>query len=210
MTGMMAEVYVLKALQNGLLEIQQDPSKLDKILTALNSSEMESAQSFFADPKAISIAPGFPSNQSIFPFTGVTVADEDPLEEQTPIGMAYDRVQDDLGTWWDVMGARYNGAIKCTIYSPNADAIIWISAVVKWALLKSIGWFHTEDGGEMNHIRVRVADYEPAPQWLSTLTFARGVFLFAEYDSTFEVESTGIDSGTQIIQSPNFRWEDNS
>lgn len=203
----MAETFVMQALQMGLSEIQQDPLKLAEILTALNSQEMAAAQGFFASKTAVTIAPGFPSDQSIFPFIGVTVADEDMIAEQTPIGLAYYTERQADGSWIDTMGARFTGALKCTIYTPNVDVLIWVSAVMKWALLKSIPWFHTEEGGDMNNIRIRIADYEPSPQWLSTFTFTRGVIVFAEYDSTFTGKPTVV---TSVVQNPTYQPQQNS
>lgn len=196
MGGMMYETYMLQALTNGMQSIRQDTSKLEEILDALSLQELASAKAYFGNSKnQIYIAPGFPGDPPKFPFIGVTVANEDPIDTQIPIGLAYDRIDNGDGTWTDVKGMRYKGILKATVYTPNADLLIWLSAVCSWCLLSQIDFF-TETAG-INNVLVGTGDYEPAPQWLPVFTFARGIWLSGEYDKTFLSTPTPIVTSTQ-------------
>ncbi|KIL42076.1 hypothetical protein SD70_02515 [Gordoniibacillus kamchatkensis] len=201
---MMAETYVLQALQRGFQQVQQNPALLDDILSALNANELAAAKGWFgnlnltaaniANKNRLIIAPGFPAAPEQLPFIGVTVAEGGQIEGQTGIGLQYYTVSDDAGNVVNARGARFNGSIKATIFTPNADLIIWLSQVCLWALLTQYDWFASDDGGGMNEIVIRIGDYEPQPIFLPTYTFARGVFLNAEFDIVFTTSATPITS----------------
>jgi len=202
MAGMMAETYVLQALQNGLTSIRQNIAQLSEILDALSPAELQSAQNYFGDPKTqIIIAPGFPGSQTPFPFIGVTVAPEEQIAEQTPIGLAYDRIDNGDGTWTDVKGAPFHGTIKATIYTPNADLAVWLSAICVWALLSQFDFFL--DTADMRNLQIGIGDYEPQPQWLPTFVFSRGVWISGEWDKTFTATPPTI---TSAIATGTFSW----
>ena len=187
MAGMMYETYMLQALDNGINAVRQDTTKLADILDALNPAELAAAQAYFGDSGIeIYVAPGFPMEPSRMPFIGVTVANEEQIAGQTPIGLAYERIDNGDGTWTDVKGARFQGTLKATIYTSNADLIMWLSAVCSWALLSQIDTIFSETAG-MNNILTGLGDYEPSPSWLPIFTFARGVWLSGEYDKTYLV-----------------------
>lgn len=195
MAGMMAETYMLQALSNGINQVRSNTSLLTDILDALNPNELNAAKTYFGDAtKTITIAPGFPSSTNVLPFIGVTVANDATIPSQMGIGNAYYRVENADNTFSDRMGARFSGNIKGTIYTPNADLIVWLSAVCKWSLLTNIGWF--DDTAGLNNVQISLGDYEPSPDFLPVFTFARGVFLSGEYDSTFTVTPSGATSAT--------------
>lgn len=193
--SMMAETYMLQALRNGFSSIKQNPAQLADILTALNADELAVAQQWFGNLNLTSanipntnrliIAPGFPNAPELLPFIGVTVAEERQLTEQTGIGLNYyETIDPTTGAITRTRGARFSGTLKATIYTPNADLAIWLSAVCKWALLSQYDWFASDEVG-MNNISITVGDFEPQPGFLPIFTFARGVFLSAEYDQVF-------------------------
>lgn len=188
---MMAETYLLQAMQAGINSVQQNPSQLASVLSALNTEELASAQQWFSNTaNRITIAPGFPMETASLPFIGVTVANEDQIESQTGIGLDYYAMTD--GSMQ--RGARFSGALKATIYTPDANLIIWISTVCKWSLLTQFDWLG-EQG--FNQITISVGDFEPSPQFLPIFTFARGVILRAEYDLIFtDLPTTPISSTT--------------
>ncbi len=128
------------------------------------------------------------------PFIGVTVAEDSQIVEQTPIGLVYERINNGDGTWTDVMGAPFRGTFKATIYTPNADLIVWLSAICSWALLTQYNWFVNTLG--MRNLQIGLGDYEPSLQWLPNLVFARGVWLSAEFDKTFTGAPTIITSSS--------------
>lgn len=184
MAGMMYETYMLQALTNGLQSIQKNTAQLSDILDALNPSELAAAQNYFGNPvNKIYIAPGFPSDPARMPFIGVTVANEEQIPEQTPVGFAYGRIENQDGTWTDVKGARFRGIIKATIYTPNADVLMWLSAICSWSLLSQYDFF--ANIGEMSNLQSGLGDFEPQPVWLPTFIFCRGIWLSAEYDKTY-------------------------
>lgn len=183
MPNMLAETYVLQAIQNGITSIQQNTAQLADILDALNANELAAAQRYFgAATTKITVAPGFPMEPTQLPFIGVTVANADQNMGQTPIGMMADMVVNSDGTYTVVQGARFNGSIKCTIYTPNADLIVWLSEIALWSLLSQYALF-TNAG--MGRLQTSIGDYEPSPGFLPIFTFARGVFLSAQYTKTF-------------------------
>lgn len=196
MAGMMYETYMLQALTNGLQSVQQDPSQLADILDALNPDELAAAQNYFSSlminpvgnlPKGqsrIYVAPGFPMETGKMPFIGVTVANDEQIPTQTPIGLAYQRINNGDGTWTDVRGARFRGTLKATIYTPNADLVVWLSAICSWALLSQMDAIFIELAG-MSTVLIGSGDYEPSPSWLPLFVFARGVWLSGEYDKTY-------------------------
>jgi hypothetical protein len=188
---MMAETFMLQALQNGLLNVRQNPAILDEVLTALNPNELAAAKVWFSNPKTkLYIAPGFPQAPEQLPFIGVTMAEEGQIESQTGIGLDY--YSDNEGK--NYRGARFKGTLKATIYTPNADLIVWISTVLKWSLLSQYDWFDETAG--FNNIQTKLGDYEPSPGFLPIFTFARGIFLSAEYDLVFTSIPETITSGT--------------
>lgn len=188
MAGMMTETYMLTALANGIKSVQQNPALLKDILDALSLKELQAAQAYFGNPSTkIYLAPGFPMEPHQMPFIGVTIANEEQIQEQTPIGLAYDRIQNEDLTWTDVKGARFRGMLKATIYSPNADLVIWLSAICSWALLSQYDYLN-ESG--LGNISTGFGDFEPSPGFLPLFTFNRGLFLSAEYDKTFTVSPT--------------------
>jgi len=192
MAGMMTESYMLQALVNGIQSVQQNPALLADILDALNEAELQAAQSYFGNPETqIYLSPGFPMEAAQMPFIGVTIANESQITEQTPIGLVYERVNNGDGTWTDIKGARFNGTLKATIYSPNADLVIWLSAICSWSLLSQYNYFNEYGIG---NIQTGLGDFEPSPQWLPMFTFARGILLSAEYDKTFTVSPTIVTS----------------
>lgn len=192
MPGMMTESYMLTALSNGIQSVQQNPALLGDILDALSLSELQAAQAYFGNKGTkIFLAPGFPMEQGQMPFIGVTIASESQIVEQTPIGLAYDTIDNGDGTWTDVKGARFSGTLKATIYSPNADIVIWLSAICSWALLSQYSYFNDQGLG---NVTTGLGDFEPSPQWIPVFTFARGIFLSAEYDKTFTVNPQVITS----------------
>lgn len=204
---MMAETYMLQALQNGFSSIKQNPAQLAEILTALNANELAVAQQWFGNLNLTSanipntnrliIAPGFPNAPEQLPFIGVTIADERQIPEQTGIGLGYYTVTDpNTGVITETRGARFQGTIKATIYTPNADLIVWLSTVCKWSLLSQYDWLGSDAGGGLNNIQVYLGDYEPPPGFLPIFTFARGVFLQAEYDQVFTTQPQPITSAT--------------
>lgn len=187
MAGMMSETYVLQVLSNGIQQIQQDTSLLDDILDALNTQELTSAKSYFGNPKTkIIVAPGFPNEQTPMPFVGVTVAEEHQDDANTPIGYAFDRIDNGDGTWTDVRGIAVDGTIKATIYTPNADVIIWLSAICQWALISQYDFFMSESGAAMYEVSSGLGDYEPQPQWLPTFVFSRGAYLRGKWMKTIK------------------------
>lgn len=201
---MMAETYILQALQTGITSIRGNTAQLDNILTALNANEMAAAKAWFADTtKRIFVAPGFPMAPEQLPFIGITVADESQIESQTGIGLEYSTSVDGSGNIIDTRGARFQGTVKATIYTPNADLVVWLSTVCKWSLLTQYDWLGSDNGGGMNNITIRTGDYEPQPGFLPIFTFARGVFVTAEYDMIF-VPATNIAPITSNTFSPSF------
>lgn len=195
MAGMMYETYMLQALANGIQSIQKNVSQLSDILDALNTSELAAAQSFFGNAQnKIYIAPGFPADATRMPFVGVTVASEEQIPDQTPIGLAYERINNGDGTWSDIKGARFKGVVKATIYTPNADIMMWLSAVCSWAILSQYDFFSNTAG--MNNLQSGLSDYEPQPVWLPSFVFTRGIWLSAEYDKTYVATPHVITSAT--------------
>jgi hypothetical protein len=193
---MMAETYLLQALQAGINSIRQNTTQLADILSALSPNELTAAQTWFANPaNTITIAPGFPSETTPLPFIGVTVADETQILEQTGIGLDYYNEIDAQGNVIQHRGARFIGQLKATIYTQNADLIVWLSAVCKWSLLTQYDWFG-EQG--FNNVQIGLGDFEPSPQFLPFFTFARGVFLRGEYDQTFK-NTPSLITSTQTI-----------
>lgn len=187
MAGMMAETYMLQAISNGLDQVRQNPEILDDILDALNENELAATKAYFGNANnKIFIAPGFPQQTNQLPFIGVTTADENQIVEQTPIGLEYYEGVDNNGNTVQYRGARFNGLLKATIYTPNADLLIWLSVVLKWSLLSQFDWFGSDEGGGMNNIQIGLGDYEPQPQFFPEFVFSRGVFLRAEYDQVFK------------------------
>lgn len=179
---MMAETYLLQAMQAGINSIRQNPSQLASVLSALNDNELASATQWFLDPRnMIIVAPGFPMETTHLPFIGVTIADERQIGEQTGIGLDYYTITGPDGTV-QTRGARFSGTLKATIYTPDANLIIWISTVCKWALLAQFDWFGNQG---FNNLSVSLGDFEPSPQFLPIFTFARGVMLSGEYDLVF-------------------------
>lgn len=202
MAGMMAETYMLYALSNGFSAIK-DPATASKtlpdILSALNANELNAAIQWFTDPnKPVIIAPGFPSDPAQLPFIGVTVANDGQKAEETGIGLAYYRRDNSDGTKSDVRGLRFAGNIKATIYTPDANLIIWLSCVCKWALMTNYDYFNDEG---LNNVQIGLGDYEPSPEFLPIFSFARGIFLTADYDCTFTQVPTG---GTSVKVTPTF------
>lgn len=180
---MMAETYLLQAVQAGINSIRQNPSQLASVLSALNNAELAAAIKWFSDPRnVITIAPGFPMETTHLPFIGVTIADENQLSDQTGIGLSYYTVSNPDGTTTSTRGARFLGALKATIYTPDANLIVWISTVVRWSLLAQFDWLG-EQG--FNNLMISVGDFEPSPQFLPIFTFSRGVILRGEYDIVF-------------------------
>jgi hypothetical protein len=202
----MAETYMLQALQTGLASIRQTPTQLADILTALNANELAAAQSWFGNlnlgnsnipnTNRLIIAPGFPMAPEQLPFIGVTVADESQITEQTGIGLEYYTLTDSSGVVTETRGLRFSGTLKATIYTPNADLIVWISSVCKWALMTQFDWLGSDAGGGMNNIQIRLGDYEPQPGFLPIFTFARGISISAEYDLVFSTVPPLITSTT--------------
>jgi len=185
---MMTETYMLNALANGIKSVQQNPSLLEDILDALSDSELAAAKSYFGNVKTkINLAPGFPMESGHMPFIGVTIANEGQITEQTPIGLVYETINNGDGTFTDIKGARFKGTLKATIYSPNADVVIWLSAICSWALLTHYSYFNEEGLGNLT---TGLGDFEPSPQWLPVFTFARGIIMSAEYDKTFTATPT--------------------
>ncbi|UOF90777.1 hypothetical protein LSG31_00395 [Fodinisporobacter ferrooxydans] len=193
---MMAETYMLQALQNGLASIRSNPSQLADILTALNANELSAAQQWFGNANnQIIIAPGFPMKPEQLPFIGITVGNDDQIESQTGIGLDYYTSTDSgSGIITQYRGAPFNGAIKGTIYTTNADLIVWLSAVCKWSLLSQYDWLGSDNGGAMRNIRIGLGDYEPSPGFLPIFSFARGVYLYGEYDCVFTTQPQAITS----------------
>lgn len=185
MAGMMSETYVLQALSNGIQQIQQNPQLLTDILDALNQQELASAMNYFGNPKIeIEIAPGFPMEQSKMPFIGVTVADEHQDMSEQPIGAVVDSIDNGDGTWTDIKGYPFDGTIKATIYTPNPNVVVWLSAICSWALMSQYDFFYNKAG--MWAIETGLGDYEPSPQWLPTFVFARGAYLKGKWYKTFK------------------------
>lgn len=185
MAGMMSETYVLQGLTNGIQQIQKNPALLDDILDALNTQELASAKSYFGNPKTkIIIAPGFPNEQTPMPFVGVTVAEEDPDASETGIGFALIRTDNGDGTWTDIKGYNYAGSIKATIYTPNADVIVWLSAICEWSLIQNYDFFMDTAG--FYEVGCGLGDYEPQPQWLPVFVFLRGVYLRGKWTKTIK------------------------
>jgi hypothetical protein len=152
-------------------------------LDALSPQELTSAKSYFGNSKnRIIVAPGFPGEQTTMPFIGVTVAEEHQDTSETPMGFAVERIDNGDGTWTDVQGFSFDGSIKATIYTPNADLIIWLSAVCEWALLSNYPFFINTAG--MYTVQSGLGDYEPSPQWLPIFVFARGVYLRGKWMKT--------------------------
>ena len=187
MAGMMYETYVLQALRTGIASIQGDVDQLDDILDALSPTELASAKLYFANPKTtIYVAPGFPQESSRMPFVGVTVASEDPLQAQTPISYEFITANNGDGTWTQITGGRYHGTIKATIYTPNPDLILWLTAIVWWSLMTQISLFIST--ANMNNVLIGMGDYEPSPSFLAPLfVFARGIWVSGEYSKTVAV-----------------------
>jgi hypothetical protein len=180
---MMAETYFLQALQAGIRSIQQDTEQLAYILTALSDDELNAAKEWFGNlENVITVAPGFPMETTRLPFIGVTIADDTQIEGQTPIGLDYYTVTNPDGTVTETRGARFNGFLKGTIYTPDANLIVWISTVCKWALLAQFDWLGDQG---FNNLNISLGDFEPSPQFLPIFTFARGIFLRGEYDAVF-------------------------
>lgn len=200
---MMAETFLLQVLQNGFSSIRNQPSQLNDILDALNDNEILSASTYFSNPKnKITIAPGFPSEPAHLPFIGVTLADDNQITEQTGIGLNYYETTDASGNITQLRGTRFRGVIKGTIYSPNADVVVWLSVICKWAMLSQFDWL-AENAG-LNEIQIRMGDYEPQPGFLPIFTFARGVFLTAEYDSVFKEQPSRIQGSSATGSYSNF------
>lgn len=180
---MIAETYLLQALRAGINSIMQDPSQLDDILIALNENELASAKQWFSNPSnVITVAPGFPMETSTFPFIGVTIADDSQMEGQTGIGLDYYEIENPDGSFTSTRGARFLGTLKATIYTPDANLLIWISALCKWSILAQFDWLG-EQG--FNNINVSLGDFEPSPEFLPIFTFARGLVVRGEYDFVF-------------------------
>jgi hypothetical protein len=180
---MIAETYLLQALQAGFDSIRNDPSQLASVLFALNDQELAAATQWFSDANnVVVVAPGFPMETSVLPFIGVTIAEETQIEGQTPIGLDYYTVDNGDGTVTETRGTRFTGSLKATIYSPDANLVVWISAVAKWAIIAQFDWLG-EQG--FNNINVGLGDFEPAPGFLPVFTFNRGLFVRAEYDFIF-------------------------
>lgn len=185
MAGMMSETYVLQAISNGLQTIQQNPGLLNDILDALNDQERMSAVTYFMNPQTkIIVAPGFPNQQSQFPFIGVTVAEENQSIGDQGIGLMFDRNDNGDGTWTDVKAVPFEGTIKATIYTPNPDLIIWLSAICSWALISNYDFFYETAG--MWEVQCGLGDYEPSPQYLPIFVFARGAYLKGKWNKTFK------------------------
>jgi hypothetical protein len=192
---MMAETYLLQALQAGIISIRQNPSQLAYILSALNPTELASATQWFSNPaNAITIASGFPMETAHLPFIGVTVAEETQIQSQTGIGLEYYTIANLDGTSTSVRGARFSGSLKATIYTPDANLIVWISTVCKWALLAQFDWLGEQGFNDLN---VSIGDFEPSPNFLPIFTFARGIILRGEYDVVF-LTTPAIQSFTSI------------
>ena len=179
--SMMAETYMLQAIQAGIAQIQQTPSLLASILDALSAEEQTSAQNYFATAK-IKVAPGFPQEQPDLPFVGVTVATMQQNAQLTPIGWASQTIDNGNGTSTVVSGFGVDGVIKATIYTPNADLIVWLSEVVFWCLGTQVQIFLDEGFGA---IQLGLGDYEPKPDFLPIFTFARGVTLSGRWLKSF-------------------------
>lgn len=192
----MTETYMLQALTNGLQKVCQNTNLLDEILDALNPGELSAAKKWFGDPRTqITIAPGFPVEQTKMPFIGVAVAQEDQDTSQTPVGFALDRTPNGDGTWTDVKGAVFDGTIKATIYTPNADLVIWLSAFCLWALMDNYDLFF--DGAGIWDVQIGLGDYEPSPQWLPVFVFARGVYIRGNWLKTFTGTPNLVTSHTE-------------
>ncbi len=181
--GMMAETYVLQAIQNGLASIAGNTAQLAEILDALNTSELAAAQSYFGNPAAnkIIVAPGFPMEPTQLPFIGVTVANAEQSMRHAPIGLQMAMTHSG-STWVNTQGAVFDGTIKCTLYTPNADLVIWLSEIMAWAMLSQFALFTNAGFG---NLQVVLGDYEPQPAFLPIFTFARGVFLRALFTKSF-------------------------
>ena len=196
--SMMAETYLLQAIQTGLSQIQADTGLLVDILDALNANELASAQNYFATAK-IKVAPGFPMEQTDMPFIGVTVATMQPLSNRMPIGWTSETINNGNDSTI-VQGFPVEGVIKATIYTPNADLIIWLSEVVYWALATQLSFF-TEQG--FGDVQFSMGDYEPTRDFLPVFTFARGITFSAKWLKSFaatvpnvtSTEITLIDTG---------------
>ena len=183
--SMMAETYMLQALQQGIASIQQNTAQLTTILDALSPQELASAQNYFKTVK-ITIAPGFPQQQTDMPFIGVTLATAQQSTQRTPIGWTSQTIDNGDGTSTEVMGIVFDGVIKATIYTPNADVIVWLSEVVTWSLavFASIFW-----NAGFGNVEIGMGDYEPSPDFLPVITFARGVTLSATWLRSFALPS---------------------
>jgi len=200
MGGMIAETYVLQAVQNGITTIQQNASVLSDILDVLSLDQLVSAENFFGNPKTkIGIAPGFPMQTTQLPFVGVTVANSEQDMGRTPVGMSFGTKTNIDGTVSPLIGGRFNGQIKATIYTPNADLIVWLTEIVFWSLFTQMDLF-TQAG--MNRISVNMGDYEPSPDFFPVPTFTRGVFLSAQYSKVYATVPNVAVTSANIILSP--------
>jgi hypothetical protein len=192
---MMAETYLLQAIQAGIAQIQQTPSLLTDILDALSAEEQTSAQNYFTTAK-IKVAPGFPQEQMDMPFIGVTVAAMQQNARITPIGFASQTIDNGDGTSTVVAGFGVDGVIKATIYTPNADLIVWLSEVVFWCLGTQAQIFFDAGFGAL---QLGLGDYEPSPDFLPVFTFARGVTLSGKWLKSFAAPPVNNVTATSLI-----------
>lgn len=183
MASMVGETYVLQAVQQGLASIQSNPAQLSGILDALSTAELASAQSYFGNPQTvIKVAPGFPMQQPDLPFIGVTLGLAEQDMRRGPVGWNAGTVDNGNGTTSQQFSMVVNAQIKATIYTANADLIVWLSEIVWWAIATQSSVFLNAGFG---HIGLSMGDYEPQPDFLPVFTFVRGLTVSMTFSKGF-------------------------